>query len=135
MVQAGIPERTHDVAEEVKESAELKALIDASIEGWRFVRVFNRLTERLEMNEVSRYANQARYFLKKIEDGLKPFDLRLVSLEGQPYDSGMAVSALNIADFGPDDSLAIEQMLEPIVMGAAGLVRGGTVMLTKVELS
>ena len=54
-----------------------------------------------------------------------------MSLEGQSYDPGMAVSALNIADFGPDDVLIIDQTVEPIVMGPDGLVRGGTVMLAK----
>lgn len=43
----------------------------------------------------------------------------------------MAVSALNVADFGPDDLLVVDQMVEPVVMGPEGLVRGGTVMLAK----
>lgn len=113
------------------DGAERKALIDISIEGWRFARVFRRMAAKLDVGDAPRYANQARYFLKKIDDGLECFGLRIVSLEGKPYDSGMAVSALNIADFGPDDLLIIEQMVEPIVMGPDGLVRGGTVMLTK----
>ena len=115
------------------ESAERKALIDVSIEGWRFARVFGRLISKLDAGEAPRYANQARYFLKKIDDGLEGFGLRIVSLEGQPYDTGMAVSALNIADFGPDDILFVEQMVEPVVMGPDGLVRGGTAMLAKVN--
>jgi class 3 adenylate cyclase len=119
--------------EEVNESAELKALIDVSIEGWRFVRAFNRLAERLELDEVPRYANQARYFLKKVDDGLKPFGVRIVTVEGQPYEPGMAVSALNLGDFSPEDALVVEQMIEPVVMGQEGLVRSGTVMLAKVE--
>lgn len=44
----------------------------------------------------------------------------------------MAVSALNVADFGPDDLPVVDQMVEPVVMGPEGLVRGGTVMLAKV---
>lgn len=36
--------------------------------------------------------------------------MRLVNLEGQPYDPGMAASALNASDFGPEDHLLIEQM-------------------------
>ena len=115
------------------ESAERKALIDVSIEGWRFARIFGRLISKLDAGEAPRYANQARYFLKKIDDGLEGFGLRIVSLEGQPYDTGMAVSALNIADFGPDDILFVEQMVEPVVMGPDGLVRGGTAMLAKVN--
>jgi hypothetical protein len=113
------------------DNAERKALIDISVEGWRFARVFARMISKLDAGEAPRYANQARYFLKKIDDGLEGFGLRIVSLEGQPYDPGMAVSALNIADFGPDDILYIEQMIEPVVMGPEGLVRGGTVMLSK----
>ncbi len=112
---------------------ERKVLIDISIEGWRFARVFGRVLSKLEVGDAPRYANQARYFLKKIDDGLEGFGLRFVSLEGEPYDPGMAVSALNIADFGPDDVLIIEQTVEPIVMGPDGLVRGGTVMLAKVS--
>ena len=117
--------------EKASESTEIKALIDIAIEGWRFARVYGRLVERLDVNEAPRYANQARYFLKKIEDGLKSVNLRLVSVEGQTYDSGMAVSALNVADFDPEDLLVVDQMIEPVVMGAEGLVRGGTVMLAK----
>ena len=115
------------------ESPERKALIDVSIEGWRFARIFGRLISKLDAGEAPRYANQARYFLKKIDDGLEEFGLRIVSLEGQPYDTGMAVSALNITDFGPDDVLFVEQMVEPVVMGPDGLVRGGTAMLAKVN--
>ena len=115
------------------ENPERKALIDVSIEGWRFARIFGRLISKLDAGEAPRYANQARYFLKKIDDGLEGFGLRIVSLEGQPYDTGMAVSALNIADFGPDDILFVEQMVEPVVMGPDGLVRGGTAMLAKVN--
>lgn len=115
--------------------SEHKALIDISIEGWRFARVFGRMISKLDAGEASRYSNQARYFLKKLDDGLESFGLRIVSLEGQPYDTGMAVSALNIADFGPDDILVIEQTVEPIVMGPDGLVRGGTVMVAKASQS
>jgi hypothetical protein len=113
--------------------AESKALIDVSIEGWRFARVFGRLVSKLDASEVPRYNNQVRYFLKKIDDRLEEFGLHIVNLEGQPYDTGMAVSALNIADFGPDDILFIEQMIEPVIMGPEGLVRGGTAMLVKVQ--
>jgi hypothetical protein len=45
----------------------------------------------------------------------------------------MAASPLNIADFGPDDRLYVDQMVEPIVMGQEGLVKAGTLMLVKVQ--
>ena len=57
--------------------------------------------------------------------------LKLVNVEGQPYDAGMAASALNLGDFGPDDVLHVDQMLEPIIMSTNGLRKQGTVMLRK----
>ncbi len=91
------------------------------------------MMSKLDAGEAPRYSNQARYFLKRIDDGLDGFGLKIVTLEGQRYEPGMAVSALNIADFGPDDLLVIDQMVEPIIMGPNGLVRGGTVTLIKVN--
>lgn len=111
------------------DNLERRALIDISIEGWRFARVLERLLTKLDAEEAPRYANQARYFVKKIEGALDAMGMRLVSLEGQSYDPGMAVSALNIADFGPDENLIVQHMVEPVIMGPEGLVRGGTVML------
>jgi hypothetical protein len=54
-------------------------------------------------------------------------------LEGQKYDPGVAATALNISDFGPDDELVIEQMVEPIVMGSEGIIRPGTVLLKRFD--
>ena len=114
------------------ESLQRDVLVDVSVEGWRFARIFGRVLSKLDAGEAPRYANQARYFLKRIEDSLECFGLRMVSLEGQPYDTGMAVSALNITDFAPDDVLFVEQMVEPIVMGAEGVLRTGKVIVAKV---
>jgi hypothetical protein len=120
-----------DTRDTSEESLERKALINISVEGWRFARVFGRLLSKLDAGEAPRYANQARYFLKKIDDGLAEAGLRILSFEGQNFDPGMAVSALNIGDFGPHDVLVIDQMVEPVVMGPEVLVRGGTVILAK----
>lgn len=61
-------------------------------------------------------------------------NLKLANVEGHPYDPGMAASAINLGDFGPDDVLLVDQMVEPIIMGPDGLVRSGTVTLRKAEL-
>ena len=110
-----------------------KSLIDISVESWRFSRLFARLISKLDAGEGARYTSQYRYYLKRLEETLEGAGLTLVNVEGQPYDPGVAATALNIGDFGPDDVLAVEQMIEPIIMGSEGLVRGGTVMLRKVE--
>ncbi|MDO9102018.1 MAG: hypothetical protein Q7U50_07140 [Candidatus Nitrotoga sp.] len=111
-----------------------KSLIDISVESWRFSRLFARLISKLDAGEGARYTSQYRYYLKRLEETLEGAGLTLVNVEGQPYDPGVAASALNIGDFGPDDVLAVEQMIEPIIMGSEGLVRRGTVMLRKVDL-
>lgn len=114
------------------ESAQLeRSLIDIAVESWRFSRLFARLVGRLDAGESSRYVNQLRYFQKKLEESLEASGLRLVNVEGQAFDPGMAASALNIGDFGPDDVLLVEQMVEPIIMGPEGLRKQGTVMLGK----
>lgn len=109
-----------------------EALLNLAIEGWRFSKLFTRMLGKMDIAETSRYANQLRYFLKKVDENLSVSGMRLVSLEGQPFDPGIAASALNLADFAPEDRLVVDQMVEPIVMGPNGLVRPGTVLLAKI---
>jgi hypothetical protein len=73
-------------------------------------------------------------YLKRLEESLEAAAMRLVNVEGQPYEPGMAAAALNLGDFGPDDPLLVDQMVEPIIMGPEGLLRAGTIMLRKAEL-
>jgi len=109
------------------------SLIEIAVESWRFAKLFSRVVSKLDAGEGSRYVNQLRYFQKKLEDSLDASGLKLVNVEGQMFDPGIAASALNIGDFGPDDSLLIEQMVEPIIMGPDGLKKQGTVMLRKLH--
>lgn len=111
-----------------------QSLIEIAIESWRFARLFGKVVSKLDAGESGRYVNQLRYFQRKVEENLDSTGLKLVNVEGQPYDVGMAASAVNLSDFGPEDLLVVEQMLEPIVMGPTGLRRQGTVMLKKVEI-
>ena len=119
---------------QVDKPIELQSVvIDLAVEGWRFGRLFLRVASKLDAGDAGRYLNQLRYFVKRLEDDLELVGLRLVNLEGHLYDSGMAVTALNIGDFGPDDQLVVDQMVEPIIMGLDGLRRAGIVLLKKVE--
>ena len=111
-----------------------QSLIDIAVESWRFSRLFGKVVNKLDAGEAGRYLSQLRYFQKKVEDNLASSGLRLVNVEGHPYDPGMAASALNLGDFGPDDVLLVDQMVEPIIMGSDGLRKQGTVMLKKVEV-
>ncbi|GAB3229356.1 hypothetical protein [Pseudaeromonas pectinilytica] len=110
-----------------------QSLIDIAVESWRFSRLFRNVINKVDAGDSGRYVNQLRYFQKKVEESLNSSGLKLVNIEGQPYDVGMAASALNLGDFGPHDVLIVEQMVEPIIMGQNGLRKQGTVMLKKVE--
>lgn len=110
-----------------------QSLIDIAVESWRFSRLFGKVISKLDAGESGRYINQLRYFQKKVEENLESNGLKLVNVEGQPYDAGMAASALNLGDFGPEDMLLVDQMVEPIIMGPKGLRKQGTVMLRKIE--
>jgi hypothetical protein len=109
-----------------------QSTIAVAVESWRLSRVFARAISKLDAGEGGRYASQLRYFQKKIEESLTQVGLRLVNVEGHPYDTGMAATALNIADFESDDVLFVDQMVEPIIMGTSTLKKAGTVMLRKV---
>ena len=110
-----------------------QALVDLTVEGWRFARLFGRVLAKLDVAETARYASQLRFFTKKLQDSLAAAGLRLVDVEGTPFDAGLAATAVNIADFEPDDQLVVDHMLEPIIMGPDGLRRQGCVMLRKVK--
>lgn len=110
------------------------AVIVMAVESWRFGRVFDRLLMKLDAGEQNRYKSQFRWFIKKVEEALGQADLRIVDVEGHPFDPGMAATPINIEEFDEKDTLMVDQMLEPIIMGKEGLVRTGTVTLRKVEL-
>ena len=110
-----------------------QSLLDIVVESWRFARLFGRLAGKLESGDSTRYVNQLRYFDKRLEENMGRVGMRVVNIEGQPYDPGTAATAINAADFNPEDVLMIEQMLEPIIMGPEGLLRTGTVTLCRKE--
>jgi hypothetical protein len=108
-----------------------RALIEVAVESWKFSRIFARVINKLDAGEAGRYVNQLRYFQKKVEQNLDAAGLKLVNVEGHAFDPGMAASPLNIEDFGPEEVLLVDQMVEPIIMGPDGLKKQGTVMLRK----
>jgi len=72
-----------------------QSLIDIAVESWRFSRLFGKVVSKLNAGESGRYINQLRYFQKKVEENLDSNGLKLVNVEGQPYDPGMAASAVS----------------------------------------
>jgi len=106
-------------------------MIKMAVESWRIGRVFDRMLIKLDAGEQNRYQSQLRWFFKKVEESLEVAGLRIVNVEGYPFDPGIAATALNIEEFDTNDTLIVDQMLEPIIMGKEGLVKTGTVTLRK----
>jgi len=112
----------------------VESLINVSIEGWRFARAYTRAVSKLDASHQSKYLSPLNYFLKQIEDNLKLFGVSLVAFEGQPFDPGLPIKAINLSDFTNDDRLIVDMMLEPVVMGKSGLLRMGSALLKRVDL-
>ncbi len=110
-----------------------KAMIRMAIESWRFGRVVDRLLAKLDAGEQTRYQNQFRWFRKQVDEALESSNLKIVDVEGHPFDPGMAAKPLNLDEFNTQDKLIVDQMLDPIIMGKEGLIKTGTVILKKVE--
>ena len=117
----------------IREEEFRKAIVDMAVEAWRFRRVFDKAMSKLEAGESSRYIGQLNWFIKKVEAALKTAGLRIVNVEGRPYDIGMALTPLNIDDFEPEDQLLVEQLIEPIIMDDEKVVKTGTAILGRME--
>ena len=109
------------------------AIVEMTVVSWRFGRAFARLLSKLDFGDRERYESQLRWFTKKLEETLALAEMKLLNIEGQPFDPGTAATPLNIEDFDSKDILIIEQMIEPIILGKEGIIRAGNVILRRVE--
>jgi len=105
------------------------SLISIASELFRFQQVFSKAISKLELDEQSKYSSQFSWFSKKVLKAIDEANLRIVDVNGQTYDPGMAVTPLNIEDFEPNDILYVKQMMEPIIMNGDTVVKTGTVIL------
>ncbi len=106
-----------------------KSLIELAIENWKTTQVFHKLLLKADVQDQLRYNNKLNWFMKKTEDYLEATGLRVVNVEGEKYDTGMAVTAINLDEYENAPTLIVEKMLEPIIMGPNGVERTGTVIL------
>lgn len=116
-----------------KQEQLVRSVMDIAVEAWRFHGVFERMLSGSDPAQAQRYVNQYAWFLKKVEKALQEAGLRMVSVEGQKFDPGMAVTALNIDEFDAEDELYVQQMVEPILMDETSVRRMGVVMLGRKE--
>lgn len=109
------------------------SIIDMAVEAWRFGKVFEKVLQKFDVSDQKKYISQYNWFFKKVGYALENAGLRIVNVEGQIYDIGMAVTPINLNEFATDDALVIELMIEPIIMDTGSVVKKGTVLLNKWE--
>ena len=109
------------------------SLISIAGELFRFEGVFARILARMPTDEQIKYSSQYSWFSKKVIKALDTAGLRVINLQGKEYDPGMAATPINLDDFGPDDRLYVEQMVEPIIMEQGNVVKTGTILLGRLE--
>jgi hypothetical protein len=108
-----------------------QCVVKMAIEGWRLSRNFARVLSLLDAGESARYANQLRFYQKAVEESLHSAGMRIFNVEGHAFEPGIAATALNLDEFCATDPLVVDQMMEPIIMGAEGVVHEGTIMLRR----
>ena len=109
------------------------SLIGIAGELYRFQSVFARMVSRFPMEEQNKYISQYSWFSKRVVKALDGAGLRIIDLQGKEYDPGMAVIPINLDEFGPDDRLFVEQMMEPVIMEGNKVIKTGTVFLGRIE--
>ena len=80
-----------------------KSIVDIMSETYRFKRVFVKAVSKLEVEDQKKYASQFAWFTKRVDKAAENAGLSIVDLSGQEFDPGMAVTAMNIDDFEPED--------------------------------
>lgn len=108
------------------------SVMEIAVEHYRFKNTFMKAISKLDFEEQSKYMSQFAWFSKKVTKAVEDAGLRIISLEGQAYDPGMAVTPLNIDDFEVEDELKIVQMIEPIIMQEDTVLKTGTVLLGRI---
>ena len=99
----------------------------------RFKGVFTKSISKLDLDEQNKYASQFQWFSKKVTKALDDAGIKVVTLDGQLYDPGIAVTPLNIEDFEAEDILYVAQTMEPIIMQDNAVIKTGTVILGRAE--
>jgi hypothetical protein len=101
---------------------------------WKLQHQLGAIFNSVEPEKRKKYQSQYTWFVKEVATFLahERIDYSILK-EGQPYDVGLPIRALNLSDFKQDDALIISQILEPIIMQNGKLLKQGTVMLQKEE--
>jgi hypothetical protein len=62
---------------------------------------------------------------------LRDHGFELADIEGHPFDPGLPIAVINLADFAAEDTLVIDQVIEPVILKGGAVVKTGTALVRK----
>ena len=107
----------------------VQSLVRIASEAYRFRKVFLKAMSHLDPETAEKYLNQYAWFEKSICNALQSSEIEIVDLQGQLYDPGLPLTALNLDDFSSDNALYVQQMMEPVIMRKGSVIKTGTAIL------
>lgn len=110
-----------------------QTMVEFASENWKLVRSLDRYIQGMDPLDAERFLNQFAWYQRKAQEMLDEAGLSAVDLAGMKYNTGMAVSPLNLEDFPnrPDAAYRVAQMVDPIIMENGHVRKAGTVMLSE----
>jgi len=134
-------ERAVEAFEDTK--AAVSALGDLASDVLRLVNALEPL-KAIDLPEVRSVLGKVSYVAESLPKTLQKAGIHVVDLAGLPYSAGLDVDVLNLADFEPSDTLAIDVVVEPLLVYTPRLaahseesqpmtIRAGRVTVKKVE--
>lgn len=119
------------MTESAEDAASTQRIARLAVEFWRLLRAYDRLREGLEGDTAGRFAAQSRFAASRLDLILGDAGLRVVTFDGQPYDPGLPVRALNADEFENDDGLVIGSTNEPTIVADGRVVLLGSVTIDR----
>ena len=101
-----------------------------AIEYWRLLRAFEKSCG-VGQGASGREAAQVRYAASKLSSIIGEIDMRLVAFDGERFEPGLPVSAINADEFEGEDDLLIAATIEPAVVVRGHVKFMGRVLLER----
>jgi hypothetical protein len=114
----------------MSEEKPIEALGKLAVEYWRLLRSYERVIATLPPD--NRMMSVARNGERKLQSILESAEIAVISYEGQDYSPNLAVSLINLDEFGASDLLKISQMIEPTLMHAGEVISVGKAVAVKI---
>lgn len=102
-----------------------------AVEHWRLIRALIRASGGLDERNAGRLQAQARYAERQLEITLEGANLTLAFFDGELFEAGLPVDAINIDDFQPEDTLIVDTTVEPTVVAEGRVILVGRVHIAR----